>query len=63
MGFFEDNLSYLTQQEINYCQRLNETLDAHQASEEVDKCSYSKSVSFFANWWRWKQKQNPRSKI
>lgn len=57
MGFFDDNQSYLTQQEINYCQRLNETFDPHRASAELDKCSYSKPISFFENWKRRKQKK------
>ena len=57
MGFFDDNQSYLTQQEINYCQRLNETLDAHRASAELYKHSYSKSISFFENWKRHKQRK------
>jgi hypothetical protein len=57
MGFFDSDQSYLTQQEINYCQRLNETLDAHRASAELDKRSYSKPISFFGNWNRRKQKK------
>lgn len=60
MGFFDDNQSYLTQQEINYCQRLNETLDPHRASAELEKCSYSKPISFFENWKRRKQKKNSK---
>lgn len=62
MGFFDDDQSYLTQQEINYCQRLNETLDAHQASAALDKRSYSKPISFFENWKRSKQKKPPNLK-
>jgi hypothetical protein len=62
MGFSDDDQSYLTQQEINYCQRLNETLDAHQASAELDKRSYSKPISFFENWKRSKQKKLPNLK-
>lgn len=60
MGFFDDDQSYLTQQEINYCQRLNETLDPHRASAELEKCSYSKPISFFENWKRRKQKKNSK---
>ena len=61
MGFFDDDRSYLTQEEINYCQRLNETLDAHRASAELDKCSYGKTISFFRKWNQRKQKQDSES--
>ena len=37
MGFFEDKKDTLTEEEILYCQLLNETLDANQASVEL-KC-------------------------
>lgn len=37
MGFFEDKKDTLAEEEILYCQLLNETLDANQASVEL-KC-------------------------
>ena len=62
MGFFDDDQSYLTEQEINYCLRLNETLNPHRASAELGKCSYSKPISFFENWNRRQTKKTPSLK-
>lgn len=51
MGFFDDKQSYLTQEEIDYCQRLNETLDAHRASAELErKVACSKQRNLFSKW-------------
>lgn len=51
MDNFDQKKSYVTQQEIDYCDRLNRELDARRASEDFEKKdTFNKQKSKSDKW-------------